>query len=85
MKPINILATPAGLWMLRDERGLFYAYSTLDAGVRCTEDVRLARKYGTRRGALSAHHKIRLAYGKQTTPIYFNIRLTYHETQAIPS
>jgi hypothetical protein len=84
MKPLNIISVPPGFWVLRDERGLFYAYSSPESGVRCTDEMRLARKYGTERGAWSAHHKIRLAYGKQTQPIYFTTRLTYHETQAVP-
>lgn len=85
MKPINILPVPPSFWVLRDDRGLFYAYSTVDAGVRCTDEIRLARKYSTERGAWSAHHKIRLAYGKHTQPTYFTTRLTYHEAPPIPT
>lgn len=80
MKPTNVLNVPPGFWCLRDDRGLFYAYSTVDAGVRCTDDIRLARKYSTERGATSARYKILQAYGKQTLPIHFTIQLTYHES-----
>lgn len=77
--PMNIISVPESFWALRDERGEFYAYSTTDSGVRCTKDLRLARKYSTERGAMSAMHKIRLAYGKHTRPINFTTQLTYHE------
>jgi hypothetical protein len=85
MKPTNILTVPMGFWSLRDDRGEFYAYSTTDHGVRCTSDIRLARKYTTKRGALSARSQIRIAYGKATKPIYFTINLTYHEAPPIPA
>lgn len=84
MKPTNILDVIPGFWVLRDDRGEFYAYSTPTDGVRCTDKLRLARKYGSKHGANSARHKILQAYGKHTQPTHFTIRLTYHETQAVP-
>jgi hypothetical protein len=83
-KPTNILTAPTGFWSLRDDRGEFYAYSTTEKGVCCTDDIRLARKYSTKRGALSARSQIRIAYGKATKPIYFTTALTYHEATTIP-
>lgn len=86
MKPINIISIPPELWALRDERGEFYAYSTPDGGVRCTNRVDFARKYSTRKGASTAMVNISQSYGKQTKPIL--LKLTYqtydHETANLP-
>ena len=79
MKPTNILNMPSSFWILRDDRGLFYAYSRNDCGVRCTEQIRLARKYETRKGATVAALNLRQAYGKLTEPVSYSI--TYAPTK----
>lgn len=79
MKPTNILDMPSSFWILRDDRGLFYAYSHTDCGVRCTEQVKLARKYSTRKGATVAAFKLRQAYGKVTEPVSY--RITYERNK----
>lgn len=80
MKPVNQLSTPLPFWVLRDLRGEFYAYSSPEVGVRCTDELRLARKYGTRKGAAVAQRLIVNAYGKQTTPVRFRVETTYIES-----
>lgn len=74
MKPTNQLKAPTQVWVLRDYRGEFYAYSDHD-GVRCTDRIDMARKYTTRKGACVAMNNVAKAYGKQTTPILY--RITY--------
>ena len=75
MKPTNTLPTTREFWVLRDYRGEFYAYSTPDGGVRCTDRIDMARKYSTRKGASVATFTLSQAYGKQMTPILY--RTTY--------
>lgn len=74
MKPTNTLNLPREVWVLRDYRGEFYAYSDHD-GVRCTDRIDMARKYTTRKGACVAMSNVLKAYGKTTTPIRY--LLTY--------
>lgn len=72
MKPTNDPFPPVReFWCLRDERGTFYAYSNNASGVRCSEDTKHARKYGTRKGARAAQSNIERTYGKQTKPVRF--------------
>lgn len=75
MKPSNALPSTREFWVLRDYRGEFYAYSTPEAGVRCTDRIDMARKYSTRKGAAVASFTLCEAYGKQMTPILY--RTTY--------
>lgn len=74
MKPTNAINAPREIWVLRDFRGEFYAYSD-HRGVRCTDRIEMARKYSSRRGALVAMSNLVHAYGKSTTPIKY--RITY--------
>lgn len=73
MKPTNDPTPRREFWCLRDERGHYYAYSNDEAGVRCCEDVRHARKYATAKGAWVAQHNILTAYGKRTSPVLFEL------------
>lgn len=79
MKPSNNINVPREIWLLRDKRGEFYAFSTPDGGVRCTDRIDMARKYSTRKGASVAMVNIAQAYGKMTKPVLF--RLIYDESK----
>lgn len=69
MRPANKLEFPQAFYVLRDTRGEFYAYSTPDAGVRCTDAITHARKYFTLKGASVARSNLTKAYGKQSKPV----------------
>lgn len=75
MKPTNQITAPLEFWVLRDVRGEFYAYSTPEGGVRCTDRIDMARKYSTRKGAGVATFTLAKAYGKQMAPVPY--RITY--------
>lgn len=72
MKPTNTISIPREVWVLRDFRGEFYAYSDQD-GVRCTDRIDMARKYSSRKGASIAMVNLSRAYGKSIKPVLFRL------------
>lgn len=85
MKPINVQQFVPDFYVLRDRHGDFYIYSAPDIGVRHSDDMKLARKYSTLRGAKVAQAKLKRTYGYSTDPIYYHATITYHETTHLPN
>ena len=81
MKPTNKLDVPQAFYVLRDARGEFYAYSTPDGGVRCTDAITLARKYFSLKGASVARSNITKAYGKHIVPVRVRAAFVIEELQ----
>ena len=77
MKPINVQQFVPVFYALADSRGEFYVYSAPDIGVRCSDDLALARKYSTIRGALSAQAMLKRTYGIHTQPTRYLTHVTY--------